>query len=114
MRYGRKTRKDWRVSCWESTLSKSVDPSCQNNNSCEYCRSNRLYASTKQEQKANNIFKDDVIDKLYLNDYVKIHLLFRYPNRDMCEENYFDVDEKGSKFILNRNADNSGIDIPIS
>ena len=44
---GKEHRKPYRI-------PKSVDGTCCNHGSCPYCKGNRLYQRTKEEQKAKN------------------------------------------------------------
>ena len=43
---GQEYRKAYRI-------PKSVDPTCRNHGTCPYCKGNRLYQRTKEEQRMN-------------------------------------------------------------
>lgn len=52
IKHGKERRKPYRK-------SKAVDSTCRNHGSCPYCKGNRLYQRTKQEQKMKSKMKDD-------------------------------------------------------
>ena len=53
--HGKEHRKSWTT---KKDRAKSIDGTCRNHGSCDWCKFNRLYQFRKESQKTDDILKE--------------------------------------------------------